>query len=330
MTVDESATVPATSRWSRVRAMRVVRLGAVIVVLVLAAVAVVVTVVIAGPPSKQDLIEQAGLIGKRQLLIGVKDDQPGISLLDPKTQKYTGFDIDIAYMIAGDLGFQPHEVRFLSLESEDRERMQGRDGNQYVVVDLVVASFSITAEREAQPGVTFSAPYLQSEQSVITRKDYQGQVESLSDLVGKKVCTLATSTSDSALGRAGVAATANKRASECVTGLFGGTYDAVSTDAAILAGFVALYPDKLKHFDIGLSASEWWGVNTGTNEALRQLVNLTLWDSRNDPGDRRWENAFDTHLRPVQAVNLPQQVAVDRQPEVEEVNIRRWPWESGS
>ena len=37
-------------------------------------------------------------------------------------------------------------------------------------VKLVIASYSITAEREAKAGVTFSAPYLYTEQSVLTLK----------------------------------------------------------------------------------------------------------------------------------------------------------------
>ena len=37
---------------------------------------------------------------------------------------WSGFDIDIAYMIAEDLGFRRDQVRFYGMESEDRARMQ--------------------------------------------------------------------------------------------------------------------------------------------------------------------------------------------------------------
>ncbi|MEV4631354.1 transporter substrate-binding domain-containing protein [Micromonospora sp. NPDC049523] len=310
---------------------RGVRLVAVLLSLVVAVAAVITTVLLTGPPAEQDLLREAGVIGKRELLIGVKDDQPGIAQLDPKTGTYSGFDIDIAWMIAADLGFRPNAVRFLAIESEDRAKMQARtDDGQFVIVDLVIASYSITEERERLSGVTFSAPYLATEQSVITRLDYAGPVDTLIDLRGKKVCSLSTATSESPAAKAGVELISKKRVSECVDALLAKQVEAVTTDAAILAGFVAKYPEQLRHHDIGLDPSEMYGVNTGANEALRDLVNLSLYDSLTDPRDRRWEDAFDRHLRPEQPVNLPQPVAVAQQPDVEEVEVRRWPWETAA
>ncbi|RKR91437.1 glutamate transport system substrate-binding protein [Micromonospora pisi] len=315
----------------RASVARGARLVAVLLSIVVAVAAIIVTVVLTGPPSEQDLLRDAGVIGKRQLLIGVKDDQPGIALLDRDTGTFSGFDIDIAWMIAADLGFRRDDVRFLAIESEDRAKMQARtDEGQFVTVDLVIASYSITDEREQLTGVSFSAPYLTTEQSVITRRDYAGPVDTLVDLRGKRVCSLSTATSESPAARAGVELISKKRISECVDALLKGDVEAVTTDAAILAGFVAQHPEQLSHHDIGLDPSEKYGVNTGDNEALRDLVNLSLYDSLNDPQDHRWEDAYDKHLRPEQPVNLPQQVAVDRQPTVEKVEVRRWPWETAA
>ncbi|GAA1737362.1 hypothetical protein GCM10009681_05000 [Luedemannella helvata] len=314
----------SSRRDARVRAARAVAVG---LALLLPAVAGVAFLVLKGPPSKQALLEEAGLTGKRELVVGVKDDAPGVSLRDPVTGEFSGFDIDIARMIAADLGFQRDQVRFLPIETEDRPKMQARDGDTFVDVDLVVASYSITEEREKLPSVSFSAPYLRTEQSVVTRAGHP-TVTSLDDLRGRSVCTLATSTSETAASRAGAVVTGRNRISECVDALRKGTFDAVTTDAAILAGFVAAEPKKLTAHDIGLDAEERWGVNTGGNEALRTLVNLSLYDSLHNPRDQRWEEAFDRYLRPEQAANLPQQVAIDHQPEdVPQVRIRRWPWE---
>jgi glutamate transport system substrate-binding protein len=303
----------------------------VLLTLVVAVAAVITTMLLTGPPAEQDLRRHARLIGKRELLIGVKDDQPGIAMLDPVTGTFAGFDIDIAWMVAADLGFRQNAVRFLAIESEDRAKMQARtDDGQFVTVDLVIASYSITEERERLSGVTFSAPYLATEQSVITRRDYANPIDTLSDLRGHRVCSLSTATSESAASKAGVELVSKKRVSECVDALLAGQVEAVTTDAAILAGFVAQYPQQLRHHDIGLDPSETYGINTGNNEALRDLVNLSLYDSLTDPQDRRWEDAFDRYLRPEQPVNLPQQVAVAEQPDVEEVEVRRWPWAAAS
>jgi glutamate transport system substrate-binding protein len=321
----------AGSRWGRLR--RIVPMTRLVVVLGLIVVIVVmitVVAVVAGPPSKDDLLRQAGLTGKRELLIGVKDDQPGIALLNPDTGVYTGFDIDIGHLIAGDLGFRSSDVRFISIESEDRERMRAYDPktNTHVTVDMVIASYSITPARTAA-GANFSAPYLRTEQSVVTRKDH-ARVEALADLADERVCTIATSTSADALRQAGIKKPKlEKKISSCITGLVDHRYDAVTTDAAILAGFVhdPRYRGRLQHYDIGLEAEENWGVNVGPNEALRTLVDLSLYHSWHDPDDLRWEEAYDRNLRPEEPDSEPQDVAVDQQPPVDRPAVRQWPWQ---
>ncbi|MFB9236839.1 transporter substrate-binding domain-containing protein [Plantactinospora siamensis] len=319
----------------RVVWFRRLRLVALLVVLVVAGVAVARVVTAGGPPTRQDLLRRAGLAGKQQLLIGVKDDQPGIAQVAPDGS-YAGFDIDIALMIAADLGFAPGSVRLLPIESEDRIRRQARDGDRFVTVDMVVASFSITDERVRQ-GATFSAPYLSTEQSVLTLKTDERPVDSLRDLRGRKVCTLATSTAEPNLRDLGALVGTRKRVSECVQDLYDGHVDSVVTDAAILAGFVAHRPGDpwsvqrarpLRLWDIGEAGQELYGVNTGSNVALRDLVDLSLYRSATDPEDRRWEDAFDRNLRWEQPASLPQQVAVDQQPAARKVEVRQWPWET--
>lgn len=311
-------------RWRRTAPA--VRLVAVAVTLVVTVAVGYMVVFGSGPPSVEQLRRRAGLDGKRELLIGVKDDQPGVSLRNADGT-FTGFDIDIAYLIAEELEFRRSEVRFLAIESEDRARMQATDAQgRRVGVDLVIASYSITPDREAVAGVTFSAPYLYTEQSVVTLRGHE-PVSTLEDLRGSRVCSLATATSETAAQRAGATVVSRKRISECFTALHEEKVAAVSTDAAILAGFVNEDPKRLVHHDIGMDANEAWGVNVGENEALRDLVNLALYRSRNDPRDARWEEAFDRHLRVLEPVNVPAPVAVAQQPAVAEVEVRQWPWE---
>ncbi|MBG0828950.1 transporter substrate-binding domain-containing protein [Planomonospora sp. ID67723] len=280
-----------------------------------------------GPPTEAELLEQAGLNGKDRLLVGVKDDTPGIAVRKPDGT-YEGFEIEIALMIAADLGFRESEVEFLSIETEDRARMTARNAaGQHVKVDLVVATFSVTKERQER-GVGFSAPYLETQQSVITRQGH-ADVTALTQLRGKKVCTLATATSVSPVDRAGADVTQKNRISECVTGLKKGDYEAVTTDTALLAGFVQHEPDLLEHHDIGLETPEQWAVNAGSNTALRTLVDLSLHRSATDPQDMRWENAYDRFIGPMQKHSPKEQVAARTQPTVPEPDIRRWPWERG-
>ncbi|MBY8871353.1 transporter substrate-binding domain-containing protein [Micromonospora sp. PLK6-60] len=332
---------PAATASARARWVRQIRLVGLVVVLAVLAAAVVPIVLGFGPPTRDELMERAGLKGKPQLLVGVKDDQPGVSQRLPN-DVWKGFDVDIAYLIAGYLGFNRSQVRFLPIESEDRARRQAQDRDGFVTVDLVIASYSVTKKREEEEGAVFSAPYLQTEQSVVTLRSDKGPVSSLEDLTDRTVCTLTTSTAIPRLRQAGARPIGRNKISECIQEMYDGKVNAVTSDAAILAGFVTgdqpgddgqRFPvtlrnvKPLRHWDIGESAAEMWGVNTGPNDALRDLVDLALYASATDPRNSAWEEAYTGNFRWQQRYNLPQSVAVQQQPDPRKVEVRQWPWE---
>ncbi len=302
------------------------RLAALSLALVLALALALVRLFVGGPPTVEELRAEAGVDEWTVLPIGVKDDQPGTAYRD-ENGVWRGFDIDIAYMLAEDLGFRRGEVRFYATESEDRARMQAVDTDgKRVPVKLVVASFSITATREAEPEVTFSEPYLYTEQSVMTKLGAP-KVSTWRDLQNKTVCSLSTSTSASALRAAGVYPVSRNRISECIDDLRKGRVQAISTDAAILAGYKQRYPKEFAHWDLGLEDTEAWGVNVGENLALKKLVDLTLYRSVVDPKDDRWERAYAANLQSGAKANEPTPIAVAEQPRAARPDIKQQPWE---
>lgn len=314
---DEKPTDRSRELWMRFRFVILVGLSVLVVVVAVS------LVFLRRTPSVDELREQAGLNGKLTLKIGVKFDQPGIAERQADGT-FSGFDIDIAHMIAEDLGFRRDEIAFYQIQSEDRERMQAEtpDGGNVVIVDLVIASFSITEERRETPGVAFSAPYLFTEQSVLTRGDHP-PVATLEDLRGKDVCSLATSSSATAAFAAGNRVRSELTISGCVAALKAGQVEAISTDATILGGIKARNPD-LKHWDIGLTTNEAYGINVGENVALLKLVDLSLWHSREDPDDSRWEEAFDRHIRASIPLNPGVPLARPEQPFVTKPDVREW------
>jgi glutamate transport system substrate-binding protein len=308
--------------------LAIFRLAALGLALVLALGLTLVRLFVGGPPSVAELRAQAGVDDWTVLPIGVKDDQPGTAFRD-EDGRWAGFDIDIAYMIAEDLGFRRDDVRFYATESEDRARMQAIDakGNR-VPVKLVIASFSVTAAREAMAGVTFSQPYLYTEQSVVTlRAGKHRPIATLADLDKEVVCSLSTSTSVTAPQAAGAIVRSRNKISECFADLRAGRVDAVSTDAAILAGYKAKYPNEFDHWDFGLDSTEAWGVNVGESPELKKLVDLTLYRSVNDPEDDRWEAAYQNNLQSEASENGKTPIAVAQQPQVTRPDVRELPWE---
>ncbi|MBT8225262.1 MAG: transporter substrate-binding domain-containing protein [Dactylosporangium sp.] len=308
--------------------LRMARFFAVVTVMLGMAGGGILAVVNLGPPAEGELFRSSGIAGKRELLIGVKEDQPGIGLFDQQAGVYVGFDIEIAKMVAAELHFPAERVRFLGIQGEDRARMHAKDETgRTVKVDLVVASYSITDRREGQIGVSFAGPYLVTERSVITMANHV-PVESLADLRGKSVCTLGTSTSEGPLAEAGLLITLKLNISECVSAMKRGEVEAVSLDSAVLAGFVQRDHPALVNHDIASEADERWGINTGGNEALRTLVNLALERSRVCPGERTWEDAFERYLKQAERYVTTQAVAEATQPEVDQKpKVREWPWQ---
>ncbi|MDQ1295062.1 MAG: hypothetical protein QG608_2947 [Actinomycetota bacterium] len=197
---------PATSSYpagSAVPLSQVVRLSFFILVLVLCVVLALVTLWSTGPPTVDELRRKAGLSGREDLVVGVFGDIPGISEWH-EGDVYTGFDVEIAYLIASAWGFTRQQVRFLEVTTEDRQRMQGmrHEGSTYEPVDLVVASYSITDKRKRE-GSVLAGPYLRTETAVLTARDHP-VVSSLADLgtgggrdrtAPQRVCTPGTSTS---------------------------------------------------------------------------------------------------------------------------------------
>lgn len=307
------------------QSMRLVVLVAFVVLLLVLVAAVIMDSL---DPTEAELKAQAQLTGKYELLIGVADDRPGLSYRLDNGQ-YEGFEIEIAYMIAAKLGFTPEQVRFLTVKTEDRQTRQvlDPDSGKWTTADLIVASYSITKKREELDDVMFSAPYLRTRMSVVTRTGHAAVASVEDDLQGEKVCTISTSTAQDDFRKA-LKLVLRQKVKDCIDGLLGYQFDAVLTDAAILAGWVHKHRSRLQQHDIGTDEVQRYGVNVGDSEPLRELVNLALYCSLHDPDDKRWEDAFHRYLAPLQGSNRPQQVAESTQPrKIPEPEVRRFPWE---
>ncbi|WP_433726260.1 glutamate ABC transporter substrate-binding protein [Nocardia sp. CA-129566] len=174
------------------------------------------------------------------LSIGIKFDQPGLSVMGEDGIPH-GFDIDTAIYIAKYLGVDAERISWLEAPSNRREALL--DSGE---VDFVVASYSITADR--QQAVSFAGPYLLAGQDLLVRRD-EAHIDRPEALDGRTVCTGDGSTSADKIKRdfaTRVRVTVEEAYSICVDELLEGEVDAVSTDDVILAGFAAQHPNELR------------------------------------------------------------------------------------
>ncbi|MEU5212963.1 glutamate ABC transporter substrate-binding protein [Streptomyces sp. NPDC020742] len=176
----------------------------------------------------------------KKIVVGVKADQPFLGFKDPATTKYSGFDIEIAKMVAADLGFSENQIEFKTIDSNVRETTISKGQ-----VDYYVGTYTINEERKKQVG--FAGPYYTAGADLLVRKDDKA-ITGPDALKGKKVCSITGSTplQEIKKKRYGADTTEVGKYSDCVKYLLDKQVDAVTTDDAILKGYAAQRPSKLR------------------------------------------------------------------------------------
>ncbi|BBZ34196.1 glutamate ABC transporter substrate-binding protein [Mycolicibacterium confluentis] len=239
---------------------------------------------------------------ENKIVIGTKFDQPGLGFKNPDGT-VTGFDVDVATYVAGELGYTPEQIEWKESPSPQRETMIQNDQ-----VDYIVATYSITDARKEK--VSFAGPYLLTGQSLMVRADNTDITGKESLQNNKKLCSVSGSTPAQKIKAEfpGVQLQQYDTYSACVDALKNGGIDAVTTDQVILAGYVAQAPDKLKlvgepfseeRYGIGLKKDDT-ELQTKINDALEKMA-----------ADGAWTAAFEKNLGPA-GLTAPTPPAVDR------------------
>ena len=234
---------------------------------------------------------ETGVVGKakkdKKLVIGVKADQPGLGL--QTGSRYEGFDIEIAKIIAKDLGVDESGITWKTTVSANREPFI-----QQGSVDLVVATYTINDERKKK--VNFAGPYFIAGQDLLVKAD-NTTITGPDSLDDKKVCSVTGSTPAKRIQ------TEHPKAklqlfdaySKCVEALSQGSIDAVTTDDIILAGYAAQSQFAGKFKVVGKPFSkEPYGIglkkdDKSSCEKINEILKAAATDGR-------YEAAWDATL----------------------------------
>jgi glutamate transport system substrate-binding protein len=228
--------------------------------------------------------------------IGVKYDQPGLGFKDAASDIPTGFDVEMAKVLAASLGIAEDEVEWIETISDNREPFL-EDGT----VDLVLASYSITDERRQVVGQ--AGPYLVTGQQLLVPED--SDVESTDDLAGQEVCSVTGSTSLENVKAEGMKPVGFDTYSECVEKVLDGTVQAMSTDGTILAGYAAQNEGELKV--VGEEFSEE-NIGVGYSQDYPEMCQWIVDTITQAYDDGDYEAAFEATLGPsgVEVPELPE------------------------
>ncbi len=222
-----------------------------------------------------------------RIKIGVKKDQPGIGFQEPGADEPSGFDVEVAKIVAAKLGVEAGNIEWVEAVSKNREPFL-----QKGTVDLVAASYSITDERKQIVGQ--AGPYYVTGQQLLVREEDKGTINGPEALEGKKVCSVTGSTSIKTVEEEyGADPAPFATYSECVQQLTNGQVDAVTTDGAILLGYAAQQPDEVEVVGEPFS-EERYGIGYKKEDAeMCQFITDTLQESFEDGS---WEEAFNRTL----------------------------------
>ena len=238
-----------------------------------------------------------------KLVIGSKEDQPGMGEMDPATGTYSGFDVEIGKMLAASLGFDPKtQVTFKAIASANRETAL-----QNGQIDTYVGTYTINDGRKKLVG--FAGPYYIAGQRLLVRSD-EKQVTGPDTMNGKKICSAVGSTPYQRIADdyPKAQAVAYDSYAICVDNLLNKQVDAVTTDDTILLGYAAKKPDELKVVGPQFS-KEPYGIGVPkSDKPLGQALDTAL-EKRERNGD--WKRAYDATLA-LSGVPAPRPPAVDR------------------
>ena len=224
-----------------------------------------------------------------RVVIGVKEDQPGLGFKDATTGQYSGFDVEIARLVAAQLGFGPDKIDYKAVPSAAREDAISRGE-----VDYYVGTYTINDNRKQR--ISFAGPYFVAGQSLLVRSD-ESAITSKDTLKGKKVCSVTGSTPIQRVKDQQLTEPENvvefQNYSQCVDQLLSKQVDAVTTDDAILKGYAAQQPDKLEVVGETFS-TEPYGIGLNKDDsALRNKINDILAAAETDG---TWKKIYDGTL----------------------------------
>ncbi|MXS74674.1 ABC transporter substrate-binding protein [Microbacterium sp. CSI-V] len=223
-----------------------------------------------------------------KVVIGVKEDQPGLGYLDPVTGERKGFDVDIARWIAASLGYDPADeskVEYKAIASANREQAL-INGD----IDYYVGTYSITDKRKEQ--ISFAGPYFLTGQGLLVAADNDTITGKDSLTADTTVCSVTGSTPIQRIREETPAKVVEfDTYSQCVEKLKNGEVDAVTTDEAILLGYAAQDPDNLKIAGEPFS-EERYGVGLAKGDtSFQEFVNTLFTD-----GGSTWQAIFEKNL----------------------------------
>jgi glutamate transport system substrate-binding protein len=245
----------------------------------------------------------AAIVEAGELRVGTKIDQPGFGLAntagDPE-----GFDVEMAKLVAAEMGLTEDQITFTETVSANREPFLQEDR-----VDMVAATYTINDARKEI--IDFAGPYYVAGQDIMVAAGNPEGIEGPEDLAGKTVCSVEGSTPAETIRSEYPEAelVLYDVYSKCADDLRNGNVVAVTTDNVILTSFVAGDPESFELVGNPFTEEPYGiGVQKGADD-FREFINDVLTEAFEDG---TWAAAWDRTAGAITDTEAPEAPEVDR------------------
>ena len=214
------------------------------------------------------------IVDRGVLRVGVKQDLPNFGYRDPKSNKYTGMEVEIAKKVAAELGV---DIEFTPVTAQTRGALLDNDQ-----LDMVIATFTITEERKEL--YNFTTPYYTDAVGFLVRKDsnIQSSWEALDGLtIGVTQGSIQWGLLEEIAAEKGIELNFRELGSnsEVVVALAAHRVDAFSIDQSILSAFLGKTNELL---DLQYQPSEYGIVTKKSNTDLATYLDGLVQDWTED------------------------------------------------
>jgi glutamate transport system substrate-binding protein len=221
-------------------------------------------------PDYEPGTSMARIAAAGRIRVGINYNQPGFGVRSIDG-KYSGFDVEVAKIIAGALGLTADNITWVDSPPNARE-----DLIQNATVDLIAATYTINDTSKER--VTFAGPYYIAGQQLMVKSD-NGVIKSQVDLKAnpyQKVCAVAGSSAATQImpeladASQLLALTSND---QCLNALRTDQAQVVTSDSLVLQGFVTASDKAFKL--VGEQFSYGIGIKKG-DVKFCDFINVAL------------------------------------------------------
>jgi glutamate transport system substrate-binding protein len=260
---------------------------------------------VAEKPTFEAGTTMAKLADAGAMTVGTKFDQPGFGFTG-LSDTPEGFDVEIAKIIAGELGIAPDKITWKETPSAVREEVIERGD-----VNMVVATYTINDKRKER--VSFAGPYYIAGQQLMVKSDNDKITgpDSLKANPDSKVCSVTGSTPSENIKQ--YLASESQLVlfdvyDKCADALRTGQVDVVTTDNVILLGFVSKSDGAFKLVGDQFT-EEPYGIGIPKGDtAFCQFIDDTL---KKAGEDGRYEAAWKSTAGEVEGSQTPKLPEMD-------------------